>query len=503
MISAPEKLTETAFLKIIQEKDLVNAELRSQIKLLQWELAQLKRMIFGSKSERFSPVSLPGQMTLGMDVETKQEATKPATVKVEAHERTKKDQDKKHPVRLPFPAHLHREDIRIRPEGDLSEYVFIGEEITEELELVAAKLFVKRYIREKYARKDGEGVVISALPSRVIDKGMFGPHLLSQILIDKYADHLPLYRQMKRFEREGVKIPYSTLADVPRQTAGLMLPLCELLTRTVLSSGYLQADETPTPVLDREKKGKTHRGYYWVYRSPERRLVLFDYREGRGRDGPVNMLRGFKGFLQTDGYAVYDDFAKNRDITLVGCMAHARRHFEKALDSDRERASQALKQIQLLYKVESRIREEQKEPEDILLLRQAESLPVLMELERWMKENILEVTPKSPVGQAITYSLPRWGKLIRYIDHPQLEIDNNLVENAIRPSVIGRKNYLFAGSHDGARRSAMMYSFFGSCKINNLNPQQWLADVLIRIADTKMSELPSLLPSNWKAPAAA
>ena len=426
MITAPEKLSETDFLKLLQEKDLVNAELLSENKLLKWELAQLKRMIFGSKSERFIPAAIPGQMSLGMDIETKQEESMPAAVKIEAHERKKKVEDKKHPVRMPFPAHLHREVTIIKPEGDLTDYIKIGEEATEELELVEAKLFVKRTVREKYARKDGEGVVIGAMPARVIEKGMFGPHLLAQILIDKYADHLPLYRQMKRFEREGVKLPYSTIADVPRQ-----------------------------------------------------------------------MLKDFKGFLQTDGYNVYDAFEKNKAIILVGCMAHARRYFEKAVDSDPERAQHALKQIQRLYAVERIIREEQKSPEEIFMLRKEQALPVLIELEKWMKETILQVTPKSPMGQAMAYCLPRWEKLCRYVYHPKLEIDNNLVENAIRPSVIGRKNYLFAGSHDGARRSAMMYSFFGSCKINNLNPQHWLADVLLRIADTKMSDLPALLPSNW------
>jgi transposase len=434
-----------------------------------------------------------------MEVESLQEPTKPGVLRIDAHDRRKKEDVQKKPVRMPFPAHLHREVTILVPEGDLSDYVKIGEEATEELELTQAKLFVKRTVREKYARKDGEGVLIASLPARVIDKGMFGPHLLSQILIDKYADHLPLYRQMKRFEREGVKLPYSTLADVPRQTGLLLRPLYDLLSKTVLSSGYLQVDETPTPVLDRKKKGRTHRGYYWVYRSPGEKLVLFDYREGRGRDGPVNMLRDFKGFLQTDGYAVYNDFDKQQDIILAGCMAHARRYFEKAKDSDGQQAEQALQYIQRLYATERIIRERQSLPEEILLLRKEDSLPVLIEMEKWMKDLLLRVTPKSPMGQAIAYCLPRWEKLSRYIYYPSLEIDNNLVENAIRPSVIGRKNYLFAGSHDGACRSAMMYSFFGSCKIHNINPQDWMADVLIRIADTKMSKLHTLLPSNWKA----
>ena len=306
-----------------------------------------------------------------------------------------------------------------------------------------------------------------------------------------------MYRQMGRFERCGVKLAYSTLVDVPRQVCPWLVSLYDEAKKQVLASSYLQADETPTPVLDRDKKQKTHKGYHWVYRSPQAKLVLFDYREGRGREGPREMLKNFKGHLQTDGYSVYDEFGNRDGITLVNCMAHARRYFEKAQSNDTLRAEHVLTEIQKLYAVERIIKDEQKSDEEILLLRKEESLPILQELEKWMKENIVLVRPTSPMGIAVAYCLSRWEKLTRYIYHAYLEIDNNLVENAIRPSVIGRKNYLFSGSHEGARRSAMMYSFFGSCKINNINPQEWFVDVLTRIPDTKISQLHTLLPNNW------
>ncbi len=230
----------------------------------------------------------------------------------------------------------------------------------------------------------------------------------------------------------------------------------------------------------------------------EQRLVLFDYREGRGREGPQELLKNYTGFIQSDGYPVYDAFEKRPGITLTGCMAHARRYFEKALGNDKARAEYFITQAQQLYAVEKLIRDEQLTGENILALRKEKSLPVLNAMEAWLRDHIIQTTPTSPIGKAIAYSLTRWEKLTAYVYDPILEIDNNLVENAIRPTVIGRKNYMFAGSHDGARRSAMIYSFFGSCKMNNINPSEWLADVLLKISDTKQSELYTLLPNYWK-----
>jgi transposase len=251
-------------------------------------------------------------------------------------------------------------------------------------------------------------------------------------------------------------------------------------------------------VLDSKVKEKAHRGFLWVYRSIEKRLVLFDYRKGRGKEGPQALLKNFSGFLQTDGYSVYEEFGLKKDIVLVGCMAHARRYFEKALDNDKERAEYFMQRIQQVYAVERKIKEEALQGEVITALRTTEALPLLQELKAWLKENIVQVLPQSPIGKAISYSLSRWKKLSEYIHHPQLEIDNNLVENAIRPTVLGRKNYLFSGSHEGAERAAMFYSFFGSCKMNGINPHEWLADVLVKISDTKSSELHTLLPNAWK-----
>lgn len=491
-------------LEVQKELQKLNAEQAVLIKsleeknaLLNFQLAQLKRMIFGAKSERFVPAVTPGQLSLDITAE-ENIAQEQEVLHIEAHDRKKKkDKKEKHPVRMPFPDHLMREDIILEPGHDITGCKKIGEEITEELEYIEPKLFVKRFIRNKYAKADNSAVFIAPLPTRVIDKGLFGPKLITQIIIDKYFDHLPLYRQIARYERAGVKLAMSTLSDTVAKVCELMYPLYECLRDTILQGDYLQVDETPIQVLDRTTKGKTHRGFHWVYHAPKQKLVLFDYRTGRGREGPEELLNNYKGYLQTDGYGVYDTFARRKGITAMSCMAHARRYFEKALTNDRARAEFALNKIQELYLIERELREQNCSADQIVQRRKEASLPILTELDNWMKSNLPHVLQSSPIGQAICYALPRWDSLSVYIENADLLIDNNLIENAIRPVAIGRKNYLFAGSHEGAKRAAMIYAFLGSCKMNGINPNEWLADILIRIADTKTSQLRNLLPDRW------
>ena len=461
------------------------------------ELAQLRRMIFGAKSERFVPAVHPSQLNLLEEPAT--EIQKEETVLVDRHERKKKAE--KHPVRQPLPASLPREIITIYPEGidENTTQTPIGKEVTEVLEEIPGKLYVKRYERLKFAKPEGEGVVIGELPYRPIERGLFGVLLITRIIIEKYCDHLPLYRQLERLKRAGVKIAYSTMADVPAQIAELLTPLYDELVKQVLSSKYIGADETPHPVLDKDVKNKTHRGYFWVYQAVEQGLVMFDYRPGRGRAGPDDLLKNFSGFLQSDGYGVYEHYGKKGNITLVGCMAHARRYFEKALDSNRSEAEYIITMLQKVYVIERTIKESALSNEEIIQLRKTEALPVLNEIKAWLDEHLYSITPQSPLGKAIGYMHSRWENLTRYIEHPFLQIDNNLVENAIRPTVLGRKNYLFSGSHEAAQRSAMFYSFIGSCKMNNINPEEWLADVLMSdINGMKPSDYYKLLPNHWK-----
>lgn len=478
-------------------QNLSREELVVQLMNIQHELDQLKRLVFGSRHERFVPTTPAEQFTLELSVPSVEPVASPTESITYTRIRKNETTEKVSTGRMKLPADLPREKIIIEPTEDVTGMRKIGEEITEELERIPGKLFVKQYIRPKYAKPYGEGVVIAALPSRPIDKGIAGPGLLAQIIIDKYTDHLPIHRQVQRFEREGIKLPSSTLTDWISATCALLNPLYEVLREEVLSEDYLQIDETPIKVLDKNKKGTTHRGYHWVYRSPTKRLVMFDYREGRGREGPHECLKDFKGYLQTDGYAVYEDFGNTPGVTLLGCMAHARRKFDEAKDNDLARAEYVLTQMQKLYVIERHVKSEALSAIEIVALRQAQSVPILLHLKEWMLENYKVVLPKSTIGKALHYSLQRWDKLMVYTTDGRLEIDNNLVENAIRPVAIGRKNYLFAGSHNGARRAAMLYSLLGTCKVNDVNPFEWLKDVLFKIQDYKITNLHELLPAQW------
>jgi len=470
----------------------VNREKDVEITYLKQELAQLKRMIFGSKSERFIQED-PGQLSLGLDMEQREDTEQQETEDI-AYTRSKSKKKKEVPVRLPLPSHLRRETIEIEPDEDVADGKRIGEEITELLEYTPGTFYVKQYVRPKYALPEDKGIVIGTLPSLPIPRGNAGPGLLTHLLISKFQDHLPFYRQVQMFKRADITIAESTISGWFSATCRLLEPLYDKLIEKVKQSNYLMADETPIPVLTKDKPGSTHKGYHWTYFSPPDKLVCFEYRKGRGRDGPMKFLDGYRGALQTDGYAAYNGFEKQDGVTLLACLAHARRKFDESKDNDPKRAGHALKKIQELYKVEQYSREQELTFEERKDLRQERSVPILNELEQWMKDELTEVLPKSAIGGAIIYSLKLWKRLTRYTEDGRWEIDNNLVENSIRPIALGRKNYMFAGSHEGARYAAMIYSFLGTCKINNVEPFAWLKDVLTRIPDHSIHKLEELLP---------
>jgi hypothetical protein len=339
-----------------------------------------------------------------------------------------------------------------------------------------------------------ETFVIADLPSRPLPKAIAGAGLLAQIVIDKYVDHLPLHRQQQRFNREGLNIPYSTITDWVSNTCTLITPLYEALKKLVLQSPYLHADETPIKVLDKDKQGSTHRGFYWVYHNSLDDLVFFDYQQGRGREGPQQILEGYSGYLQTDGYNVYNIIAEQTEATLLHCWAHGRRYFYDALQSDPEQAQHGLTLIGKLYDIERQAKEEGLSFDQIKELRERQAAPVLNELKAWMTQGYMTAKPKTPIGKAFGYCLERWDKLTIYTTDGRLNIDNNPVENSIRPVAIGRKNYLFAGSHEAAKRSAMLYSLLGTCKLNGINPFEWLRDSLQKINDHPINRIHELLP---------
>jgi transposase len=477
-------------------------ELLTEVNRLTHELEQLKRMLFGSKKERFVAIENTAQLCLPLeDIKAEAEPIIPEKQTIIYNRQKAETKEALPKARKLLPAHLPRKEVIIEPKGLMEGMKKIGEAVTEELDYQPGKLFVRRFIRPKYIlpKEDNTKILIASLPNRVIDKSMAGPGLLTQILIDKYVDHLPCYRQIQRYQRDaGVTLPSSTINAWIIKACQLLKPLFEVHKSYVLSQTYLQADETPIKVLDRNKKANIHRGYHWAYYAPKLHLALFDYQKGRGREGPIQCLKDFHGVLQVDGYEVYDIFKGKQGIKVAHCMAHARRYFEQALINDAHRAEYALLKIQDLYKTERKAREQQYCSDKRLELRIEKAIPLLNELEEWMIEEYPKVLPKSAIGRAISYSLKRWKHLSLYATNGELEIDNNLIENSIRPIALGRKNYLFAGSHPGAERAAMLYSFFGTCLKLKINPQQWLREVLTTIADHPVNRLEELLPHQWK-----
>lgn len=466
---------------------------------LMHRLSQLERLVFGRKSERFVPdAALASQPTLfsGLAAPEPESADEKETI---TYERKKgKGVEKYHPGRNELPASLPRQEVVIEPEEDISGMVCIGRDVTEELEYTPGKLFVRRYVRPRYARPGGEGVLQAKLPPRPIDKGIPGPHLLAQILSDKYVDHLPLYRQAKRYEREGMRIRDATLGDWLRQSVQLLGVIYLKIKEKVLQSGYLMGDETTIRVLESDKKGSTHLGYYWVYYDPVDRLPLFVYQQGRAAAYPKEHLASFSGYLQTDGYEAYERLVLERtDIVHLCCWAHARRKFEEALQVDRKKAETVLSLVQKLYAVERHCREQGLSNERRLEQRQQQAVPVLEKIKEMLDHFSLTLTPKNPLAVATAYCLKRWDKLTLYAQNGQLEIDNNPVENSIRPVAVGRKNYLFAGSHDSAQRAAVAYTILAACKTADINPLEYLADVLHKLPSRNVNDVDDLLPLQW------
>lgn len=482
---------------IEQQKSI---EQSNQILSLNFELDKFRKYLFGQKNEKF-PVQLAGTtqidlFELGTTQQQREELSEKAAEFAEKKPVKKRAQGK---GRMVLPEALRRETIFIEPEEDVMGCAVIGEEVTEVLELIPAEFYVKRYVRRKYARQGGNGVAIGQLPDRVIDKGIPSEGVIAQMMMDKYVFGLPLHRQIDKYRRLGVNIPASTASDWMIKGWRHLVPLWELLKLLVLQQKYLQADETPLKVLDRDHKKGIHQGYVWVYNAPADNLVLFDYRKGRDHTGPKEILDGFTGILQSDGYSVYKQlFGKHPAIILVYCMAHARRKFIEALKYDKERATYVLGRMQVLYALEERMREGRAPWEERTNSRQEKAAPVLQELKEWMVGQLPSTAPGSPLGVAIAYSLQRWEGLCAYTKHGQIEIDNNLAENAIRPIAIGRKNYLFAGSHQAAEMTAAMYSFTATCKKNGVDEFEWLKDVFERIQSHKQKDLYQLLPNNWK-----
>jgi transposase len=489
----------------IQERDSTlkdNAttivQLSSDLAQARFQIEQFQRMLFGSKRERFISPMDSRQLAIEFEPKTKEiEETVAAEREQIRVNYLRSKKRKEHPGRMALPSHLPVKETIIEPQEDTSGMKCIGQEITEELDYTPAKLYINRIIRPKYItpedEKGNQRQIIAEL-NRPLPKCMASAALLAMIFTDKYVFHLPLYRILQRITQMGVKIPENTLASWVSLGARLIQPLYAVHRLHVFREVYQMLDESPIKVQDKDKPGACHQGYMWVRYAPLSKSVLFQYYKSRSSVGPIDDLSTFNGYIQTDGYSGYTYLTMLEGLTHLSCWAHARRYFEKALGNDQEKASHVLKLIQLLYAIEALAREAGMTHEERHALRLDKSLPIINEIGKYIADQKLNVLPKSPIGKAFEYCANRWDSLQNYLKNGMLEIDNNLIENSIRPLALGRKNYLFAGSHEAAKDIAMFYSFFTTCKKNDIDPQKWITYVIENINDTKTSELKNLLP---------
>jgi transposase len=490
------------------------ATLQQENRLLRLKLDAFIRRYYGKSSEAFDPAQLE-LILAGL----RSGARAPSEAERNAVAAKPAPPPRQRPARrLSLPADVPTERVVIEPvevQAQPELWKQIGEEVTEEWDYTPGQFLKRLYIRPKYVRRESvapaavasaaapseavesPAVVIATLPPRLIEKGLPGAGLLTHVLISKYEDHLPLYRQEKIFEqRHGVKLPRQMLAEWVEHGAFWLRPIYDEMKRELLAGGYLQADETPIRYLDPDLPGAARQGYLWTYSRPGGD-VIFDWQTSRARAGAEEFLKSFGGLLQTDGYSVYEALAAGRrGLVLVGCWTHARRKFVEALEEDR-RAAWVVRQLGQLYQLEARLRNARAGPAWRVAARIADARPVLRRLEHMLRHWQPQVLPRSLLGEAIGYALTRWEALCRYVGHGQVEIDNNLIENAIRPTAIGKKNFLFIGHPDAGWRSAVIYSVLGSCRRYGIDPHEYLRDVLRRLPAMKMSEIAQVTPAAW------
>jgi len=492
-----------------------NDSLQTRIKELTAQVAYLNRQLFGRKSEKL-PLYDPMQLELFAD-QTPENAAEIEAARDEAVERIMREvtidkkQVRKNRMMLENLPVLKRDVIE--PEGiDLIRYKKIGEEVTQIIEHEPGKLYIREIVRPKYGLidtmapvKTGEGVIIAPMPQLPIYKGIAGPSLLTEILLQKYEYHMPFYRQIKQFEHLGIKgLSESTVDGWFKQTMELLRPLYLALAEEVMKADYCQADETTTPVIDKEKH-KASKEYLWMVRAVMERLVFFHYDEGSRAGAVIESLakkHNFKGYLQCDGFAGYETaFKTNPDVSLVNCMVHIRRKFEQALDENKSLAQHALTEIQHLYQIEHECDKANLTDDERREKRQLLAKPILEAMKMWMEQTAIKYSPQSLMGKATAYAYTRWDNMMRYLEDGRLKLDNNLAENEIRPITLGRKNYLFCGNHEAAERMCIITSLLATCRNHDVNPREYLNSVIAMMPymqKAKHEDLIQLLPNKWK-----
>jgi transposase len=487
---------------LTKDEQLLSRE--REIEHLKLLLVKLHRMQFGRKSEKLARQIEQLELRLEELESNRSEKERPAPQATPLPSSSTPTAAK--PTRRALPDHLPRETRRQEPketfcpqcQGELRK---LGEDVSEVLEYVPASFVVIRHVRTKLSCTKCDCIVQAEAPSRPIERGLAGPGLLAHVLVSKYADHLPLYRQSEIYARHGVELERSTLADWVGGTSKLLEPLVEVLRRYVMSAGKLHADDTPVPVLA-PGNGKTKTGRLWTYVRDNRPAgdtaapaVWFAYSPDRKGEHPAQHLGKFRGTLQADAYAGFNQLYQDGRIQQASCWAHVRRHF---YDLEQAHASpvarEALARIGALYAIEEQIRG--KPPDQRRAVRQVQSKPLLDALRTWFETTLSKLSRKSDTTAAIRYALSRWDALLRYIEDGHIEMDNNAAERSLRGVALGRKNYLFAGSDRGGERGAAIYSLTGSAKLNGLDPETYLREVLTRIPDHPINRIEELLPWN-------
>lgn len=486
--------------------------MQERIDKLLSQIAWFTRQFFGRKSEKLSRLD-PNQLSLFEPVESAQEqlveieaAREAAERKIETGERqaTRKRSNRNILDGLPVVS------VVVEPQGiDMGYYKRIGEERTRTLEFEPGKIFVKEIVRPKYGLKDNltpaatgtASVAIAPLPLLPIYKGLPGASLLAEILLQKYEYHIPFYRQVRQFRHLGVKIPANTLDGWFKPACELLKPLYGVLKEEILKADYIQVDETTLPVINKESR-KANKEYLWIARSVMKKLVFFHYDDGsRSQETACSLLGSYAGYLQSDGYAAYNAFDGKGQVCLISCMAHIRRRYESSLDENGPLAAYALKEIQNLYRIEAMADEKSLSFEGRAELRMELAAPIMDSLEKWMERTYPTVLPKSRMGEAISYSYTLWPRMKNYLKDGRPKIDNNLVENALRPVALSRKNFLFCGNHQAAENTAVICSLLASCKESGVNPREWLNDAIAKMPYYQKpgneENLKMLLPNNW------
>jgi transposase len=482
-----------------------NQRYKAQVLTLTEQLNLALARRYAASSEKCSPdqiwlfdeAELDSAAAAGTDADAHDDE-----IRVTAHQRKKRG-------RKPLPDHLPRIDVvhelpeserRCDHDGQL--LTEIDEVISEQLDIIPAKIRVLRHIRKKYACSCGQCIKTAPLPAQPIPRSMASPGLLAHITVSKYADALPLYRQETILQRIGVDIPRATLANWMIRAGHLIQPLMNLMHEQLLSYDIIQMDETTVQVLKESGKTAQSKSYLWLQRGgpPDHPVVLYHYDPGRGASVAKRLLEGFKGYLQTDGYDGYNAAVATNYLVHVGCMAHARRKFSEAVKAQgrnkkRGQAHRGLMLIQKLYRVEKQARK--LTPDKRHAQRQLHAQPILDEMRIWLDQTLPRVPPTSATGKALNYLHNEWGKLIRYLDDGRLQIDNNAAENAIRPFVLGRKNWLFSDSVKGVNASANLYSLIETAKANGLEPYVYLRFLFAELPKAEtVGAIEALLPGN-------